>query len=96
MVRGTGSPNQPEGRFLRLGSAFVGIYGIYRRVGAEQHARGGQGETFLAYSPAGTPVMIKTPRRPLSDDVIRHFAREADILEQLRGLFGADVSRLRP
>lgn len=62
------------------------MYGIYRRVGAEQHAQGGQGETFLAYSPAGTPVMIKTPRRPLTADAVRHFAREADILEQLRGL----------
>jgi tetratricopeptide (TPR) repeat protein len=64
----------------------VGTYGIYRRVDAEQHARGGQGETFLAYSPAGTPVMIKTPHRPLTEDVRRHFVREAETLERLRGL----------
>lgn len=86
MNRGIGSPIAPGGRLLRLGSAFVGTYGIYRRYDAEQHARGGQGETFLAYSPAGTPVMIKTPHRPLTEDVLRHFVREADTLERLRGL----------
>jgi serine/threonine protein kinase len=79
----------------------VGTYGIYRSEDAAFHARGGQGETFLAWSPAGTPVMIKTPRPPLTQDVLRHFVREAETLKGLHGLsapafFDADLEAAAP
>ncbi|KRV49819.1 hypothetical protein AQ490_19215 [Wenjunlia vitaminophila] len=72
---------------VRIGD-LIGPYQVLRLLG-----RGGMGEVYLARSPAGRPVAVKTLRSdgPLDATQRKRFAREIALARRVNGAYTADV-----
>jgi hypothetical protein len=66
----------------------VGRYRVHARLGA-----GGMGTVYLAFTPGGRPVAVKTMRPELADnaDFRDRFRQEADAARRVHGLYTAQV-----
>src|ERR1700734_720632 len=66
----------------------VGRYRIHARLGA-----GGMGTVYLAFTPGGRPVALKTIRPQLAGnaDFRNRFRQEADAARRVHGIYTAQV-----
>jgi eukaryotic-like serine/threonine-protein kinase len=66
----------------------VGGYRVHARLGA-----GGMGTVYLAFTPGGRPVALKTIRPELADnaDFRKRFRQEVDLARRVHGLYTAQV-----